>query len=460
MVKVRARTGSTEGGAVRRAVLQRGARLALLTPLVSLAGACVPGAPDAGGTGGSGGRAALSGTVQILHNPAFPFNADVGGEIAQAFSERHPQVRVDSQPLSGNAVEKITAAVAGGDAPEMVTVGTHEVQELAASGAVRTLEPWLKGSRTLKKADIWPTLVDDFTYKGQAYGIPYGPDLRILYVSVDKYRRAGLDPARPAKTWAEFEDAILKVHRGVAGGEIETLGFDPFLGSGGVYRWLVPYWQLGGELLSPDKEKVTLNNERAVEALTWLKKVVDSQGGYEKIQGFARGSTYQQLFINNRVAHMYATYAERAQEWQAKAPQLEFSYFSYPLPPNGRRANYGGGHTFPVLSGSKNPDAAWAFIEFLSEEENSIKFTDRYDRIPLRASTVRSEKWHRNDPFRKLAAEEMQGRRFVIAAPGGAEALTAQGSFVTEIMLNRLSIREGLAQAQTQIQQILDKWRR
>ena len=67
------------------------------------------------------------------------------------------------------------------------------------------------------------------------------------------------------------------MHRGVAGGEIETLGFDPFLGSGGVYRWLVPYWQLGGELLSPDKEKVTLNNERAAEALTWLKKVVDSQ---------------------------------------------------------------------------------------------------------------------------------------------------------------------------------------
>ena len=130
------------------------------------------------------------------------------------------------------------------------------------------------------------------------------------------------------------------------------------------------------------------------------------------------------------------------------------------MPPNGRRANYGGGHTFPILNASKNPDAAWAFLEFLSEEENTIKFTDRYDRIPLRTSTVRSEKWHRNDPFRKLAAEEMAGRQFVIAAPGGAEALTAQGAFVTEIMLNRLSVREGLTQAQAQVQQILDKWRR
>jgi ABC-type glycerol-3-phosphate transport system substrate-binding protein len=113
-----------------------------------------------------------------------------------------------------------------------------------------------------------------------------------------------------------------------------------------------------------------------------------------------------------------------------------------------------------ILNASKNPDAAWAFLEVLSEAEHNLKFTDRYDRIPLRASTVRSEKWHRNDPFRELAAEEMAGRRFVIAAPGGAEALTAQGAFVTEIMLNRRSIREGLTQAQAQAQQVLDEWRR
>jgi ABC-type glycerol-3-phosphate transport system substrate-binding protein len=276
---------------------------------------------------------------------------------------------------------------------------------------------------------------------------------------VDKYLGAGLDVSKPPRTWAEFEQNIARTHRG-RGSEIETLGFDPFLGSGGIYRWMVPYWQLGGELVSPDRERVTINNEKAIEALTWLKKVVDSQGGYEAILAFERGTTYQQLFMDNKVAHMYATYAERAQEFAIKAPQFRFSFFPYPLPPNGRKANYGGGHTFPILHSSRNPDAAWAFLDFLSLEENNVRFTDRYDRIPLRMRTVRSEKWHRNDPFRKLAADEMEGRRFVISAPGGAEALPFQGNFVTEIMLNRKSIREGLAEAQAQIQQVLDKWKR
>jgi multiple sugar transport system substrate-binding protein len=412
------------------------------------------------GTGPATPQKALSGTVQILHNAAFPFNDDVGGSIARDFMAKHPEVKIDSQPLSGNAVEKITAAVAGGDAPEMVTIGTHEVQTLAANGAIRSLEDYYKQSATLKKTDVWPTLVDDFTYQGKAHGVPYGPDMRILYISVDKYRGAGLNVNSPPKTWAEFEEVINKTRKGGGTGPIETLGFDPFLGSGGIYRWLVPYWQLGGELLSPDKTKVTINNERAIQALTWLKKIIDAQGGYQQMLDFEKGITYQQLFMDNKAAHMYATYAERAQEFRPKAPNFEFSFVPYPLPPSGRKANYGGGHTWPILQASKNPDAAWGFIDFLSLEDNNIKFTDRYDRIPLRQKTVQSDKWHKNDPFRKLAAEEMQGRRFVIAAPGGAEALAHQGTFVTDIMLGKTNIREGLAAAEQQIQQVLDKYKR
>src|SRR5688572_15223244 len=99
----------------------------------------------------------LSGTVQLLHNPAFPFNDDVGGAIARDFMTKHPDVKIDSQPLSGSAVDKITAAVAGGDAPEMFTIGPHEVQSLAATGAVRSLEDYYKGSKDLKKTDVWPS---------------------------------------------------------------------------------------------------------------------------------------------------------------------------------------------------------------------------------------------------------------------------------------------------------------
>lgn len=439
----------------RRRLLGRGALAALAPVALGALGAC--GAPA--GSPAQPARA-LSGTVQIWANRVFPFHEDVGGEIAASFMAKVPAVTIRSEPLAGNGVEKLAAAVAAGDPPDLVSIGAHEVQTLAAGGAVTSLEDYLQRSSALRKQDIWPTLLKDVTYKGQVSGLPYGPDLRVLYISVDKYRGAGLDPRQPPRTWDDLEQAIAKVHRGGAGTDIEHLGFDPFLGSGGIYRWMVPFWQLGGELLSPDNERVTINNERAIRALTWLKKVVDSQGGYEKMQAFEQGRHYTQLFMDNSVTHLYATYAERAQVFQRDAPNLEFAFATYPLPPNGRRANYGGGHTFPIAKGARNPDAAWAFLEHLSSDEQNLKFADRYDRIPIRISTTRSERYHRNDPFRRLAVEEMPGRRFVISAPGGAEALGAQGNFVKEIMLGTKSIREGLQEAEAEIQQILDKWRR
>ncbi|HEV2125772.1 MAG TPA: extracellular solute-binding protein [Chloroflexota bacterium] len=442
------------GRATRRTIFAQGSALAILA-------AC-------GQTSGSGTqttappaiqKASLSGTVHIMANRAFPFHEDVGGEIANSFMAKHPAVTIESEPLAGDAVEKLTAAVAGGAPAELFSIGIHTVQTVAASGAVMSLEEYLKRS-TLKKQDIWPTLLNDITYTGKVHGMVYGPDLRIMYISADKYRGAGLDPERPPKTWNELEEAIGKVHRGGQGTDIEHLGFDPFLGSGGIYRWLVPYWQLGGTLTNADGTKVTMNNENAIQALTWLKKVVDRQGGYEKMQAFEKGTHYTRLFMDNKVTHMYATYAERAQAFAKEAPEMKFGFATYPLPANGKKANYGGGHTFPISTGARNPDAAWAFLEHLSSEENNLKFADRYDRIPIRISTTRSERFHKGDPFRKLAAEEMPGRRFVISAPGGAEALSAQGNFVKDIMAGKVSIREGLGQAEQEIQQILDKWRR
>jgi multiple sugar transport system substrate-binding protein len=315
----------------------------------------------------------LTGTVWIWANPAFPFHEDVGGAIAASFVEKFPNVRVEAEPISGNRTEKLTVSVAGGDAAELVSVEPYHIQSLAQQGIVISLEGYLKQSQAIKKDDIWPSLRRDVTYKGQVYGLVYGPDLRVLYISVDRYRATGLDPTKPPQTWDQLEQAIAKVHRGGRGSDIEHLGFDPFLGSGGVGRWMVPFWQLGGELLSPDDQKVTINNDKGIQALTWLKKVIDSQGGYEKMQAFARGTTPTQLFMDNKVTHLYATYAERAQEFQAKAPSLQYAFAGYPLPPNGRKANYGGGHTFPISTGSKAPDAAFAFLEhFLAEDNNLI----------------------------------------------------------------------------------------
>ncbi|HEX2037118.1 MAG TPA: extracellular solute-binding protein [Chloroflexota bacterium] len=453
------------GGSAERAVAVHsgsGSRLTRRHLLASVGGSALAAACGPAGSGpGAGGapKQALSGTVHIWCNPSFPLHEDVGGQIAASFMAKYPAVRVQSESISEDRTRKLIVAVAGGDAAELVSVEPYHIQGLALRGVVISLEDYLKKSPVIKKENLWPSLMRDVTYKDKAHGLVYGPDLRVMYISVDRYRATGLDPDKPPRTWDELEQAIAKVHRGGRGTEIEHLGFDPFLGSGGVGRWLVPFWQLGGELLSQDDQKVTLNNEKGIQALTWLKKIVDAQGGYERMLAFETGTTANQLFVDNKVTHYYATYAERAQEFKIKAPNLQYAFAGYPLPPNGRKANYGGGHTFPIAAGAKNPDGAWAFLEHFLSEENNLAFADRYDRIPVHISLTRSERYHRNDPFRKLAAEEMPGRRFQIPAPGGIEAQPLINGMIGDVMLDKKSIREALQETEAKVQAVLDQWK-
>lgn len=426
----------------------------------SLAAVCGAGACAVGPGQAPPSAKTLRGAVQFWTNPQYPFNEDVGGEIARDFTARHPGVTLEGAPTPGSMVEKLTAAAAGGTPPELAMVDIYTPQSLAASGATRPLEEYLKASRSVKKTDLWPTHVSDLTYKGNLVAMPMGPDLRILYISSDRYRANGLDPDQPPRTWADLEQAVSRVYR-ASGDEVEHLGFDPVLGSGGVHRWMVPYWQLGGETLSADGEKVTIFNERGIQAMQWILKLYNLQGGDARIRRFkAAAASEPAHFIQGRVTHYYDAYTRRAQVFQKEAPQLQFAFATYPVPPNGKRANYGGGWANVLSAGAKNPEAAWAFLEFLSEDEQNLRLVDRYDQLPIRVGTARSERFTKKDPFRILAADEIAYRKFVIAAPGGSETLPIQATMVNSILQGQVSVTDGLKDGQEQMQQVLDRWKR
>jgi hypothetical protein len=79
----------------------------------------------------------------------------------------------------------------------------------------------------------------------------------------------------------------------------QCLGWPPQRGFG--VPWMVPYWQLGGELTSADEKQASVNNDKAIPVLEWFLKVYDAQGGDEGVSeafgslgpfdAFAQGKT-------------------------------------------------------------------------------------------------------------------------------------------------------------------------
>lgn len=121
--------------------------------------------------------------------------------------------------------------------------------------------------------------------------------------------------------------------------------------------------------------------------------------------------------------------------------------------------NYGGNHTFFLTTGSKTPDIAWKFLEFLAQDDIILRFTKRYDRIPVKIKVAESQVYQENDPFLKLAVEEMRVRRFVIPAPGGGEIQVLNGKVGMEAASGQRPVREVLRDYSTQMQQILDRYK-
>jgi multiple sugar transport system substrate-binding protein len=401
----------------------------------------------------------------VWSNRVFPWREDVGKEITDPLLAANPWLTLEDVPAGGAQSlspdrTKFLAAAAGGTAPDIYSGGTRLAQDDFLVGATGSLERFLAASKVLKKGDIWESLRRPAEFKGHATTIPYSPDTRILYTHVENAQKAGLDPEKPPTRWSELEAGAQKAFRGGAGA-VQHLGFYPFMGSGGNDLWLLYYWQLGGQELSADGSKITLFNERTIEALTWLKKLVDNQGGWQAIDAFRGTFTAQNgftEFMGGAATYYHATLSERSEQFARSAPTMRYAINTMPLPDRGgSSANYGGCHAFPITRGSKNPEAAWLFIEHVTNPENNIKFAVRYDRVPIRQASTASPAYIQGDKGRSLQAQEMTRRRFPVEVAGGSEILPLL-QLVPAVFAGQVSIQDALQERERLAQEVLDRW--
>src|SRR2546423_50512 len=115
------------------------------------------------------------------------------------FKAQHPDVDVDVQYQTwGTHLTKFDAALAGGDAPDVIELGNSEMTKYMAAGAFKSLtqaafpnnKTWLSG------------LKSSATYNGKLYGVPYYAGVRAVIYRKDQYKQAGIKGT--PKTLAQF----------------------------------------------------------------------------------------------------------------------------------------------------------------------------------------------------------------------------------------------------------------
>lgn len=318
-------------------------------------------------------------------------------ELIERFEKEHPDICVDAQyvPTGDALVQKLITSIQSKTAPDVSWIHADFLDKLIDSDAIYPMEHFIRGDYGFNEdelKDFFPQLLGAFSYRNTLYALPMDATVLALVYNKDHFRAAGIDPNVPPGTWNDLIEYSSKLTLDKDGdGKIDQYGFyvPAYPGSGPLSIWMVlqwsPFlWQAGGEFINEDQTRVLFNSEAGVQALTLWKQIYDdlnfSNYSFTHDMGLASGSI--SMIMDG--------------PWDLptfrKMKDIDWAVASLPEGPKGS-ATYIAGESLAIFKQSKNPDAAWAFVKWVTQPEIQEMFSISSGYLPVRKSVLEKESY-------------------------------------------------------------------
>ncbi|MDW5327984.1 ABC transporter substrate-binding protein [Plantactinospora sp. KLBMP9567] len=289
-------------------------------------------------------------------------------KLVQQFQTEHPNIKIELQNVPAEeANEKLTAQVAGGNPPDVAFIDASTTANFASRKALVNLDNYLRRSEIVKADAYVPAFKTFTTYEDSMYGLPFDGESTALFYRTDLFAAAGL--TGPPTTWEQYEAAA----KALTDPAKRTYGHAMFASSPeAAYYWYPWLWQNGGKLLSDDGKEVLFNKDegkRAAEYYVNLAKYAPKD--------YLNSNSYdgRQAFANGQVG-MYVAGSWFAGTLADEFPAIDGKWATAPLPQGSAGCGTTiAGDALVIFSQSKQTDAAWKFIEFLSKPDNVAQWT-------------------------------------------------------------------------------------
>ncbi|WP_456316444.1 extracellular solute-binding protein [Streptomyces mirabilis] len=294
-------------------------------------------------------------------------------DFVKGFETAHPDIKVKVQIQEWDGIgEKVTAALASNDAPDVIETGNTQVAQFAQSGGLLDLSDkvddlggknWLKG------------LAEPGVYAGKQYGIPYYAANRVVIYRTDLFKEAGID-ATAVKTRDQWIAATKKLNTG------DTQGI--YLPGQNWYTLAGFVWDEGGDLAteSGGKWKGTLDSPEAIRGMEF----------YEKLQALGKGPKdsdeanppQADVMAKGKVAQVIST-PGGANVVIQNNPALKGKLGFFPIP--GKAADkpgavFTGGSDLVIPTASTKQEAAYTFVKELTGDTWQKKLAVAMSYVP------------------------------------------------------------------------------
>ncbi|MEB3214184.1 MAG: ABC transporter substrate-binding protein [Leptolyngbyaceae bacterium] len=302
--------------------------------------------------------------------------------LVDQFESENPDIRLDivRGPNAADSVEDLyTASFLLGDSPyDLVYSDIVWIPKFAAAGWLMDL------SDRVSETDLDDFLdadVEAGQVQGGFYRMPFRSDVGMLYYRTDLLNEAGLEPP---ETFSDLIEAArtLQDQDLVEWGYVwQGLQYEGL--SAGFMEILAGH---GGFWIDPDTSEVGLDQPEAIEAVEFLKTVINEQISPPGVTNYLEEDTLR-VFQNGNAAFL--------RNWpyvwpvvNEESSQISGNVALRPMvhAPGESSAACQGGWGFGIAKETAHPEEAWRVVEFFTSEDAQRTFVLEHGYVPSRRS--------------------------------------------------------------------------
>jgi multiple sugar transport system substrate-binding protein len=349
--------------------------------------ACAGSTPEEAGGGGGGGLVWAIGGAEAKPGAVHQL-------VAQKWSEENPdnKIRIEVLPEEADQQRQQQSLElnAQGDLFDVLGVDVIWTGEYSQNGWLESLED----IRDEIEPAVIPGAFESGTWGGELWAAPYNSNAGFLYYRTDLVKK-------PPTTWQELKEVGLQAAK--------KAGIEPFVGQGAQYEgmvvnWLEYYWSAGGELFNEDGSEVVFDDQKALEATTFMRESVEDgffAAGYNTMTEEEARNEFQSgnaVFMRN----WPYCYALMSDEKQSK---VVGKFDIAPLPTFTGQGTISalGGFNNAVNAFSDNKEAAKEFVLWAATDPEVQKMLATEASLPPVAQSVYQDL--ADDPVYALLAE-------------------------------------------------------
>jgi multiple sugar transport system substrate-binding protein len=336
---------------------------------------------------------ACQGTISFVS----PWNVGSGtGDgltlLGQDFAATHPGCTAELLFVEGGntaILEKLVAAIAGGDPPPVVLVPAQQTPLWITKSVISPLDTFAKRDGIAKEqffGGYWPQMV----VAGKLWRLPFNIDVNFpWFLNQQAFLQVGRNPDHVPKTVDEVDRLATALTRGSPGAH-EQVGLVPWQLYGHTNSLQSWAYAFGGEFYDPATDKVIANDPQTVAALEWMVGWARRLGGYDAVEAELQNlGGWSRAFAEGRLG-MAAQTSTALQNSKRVNPALAVTGGLFPgthgVKPG--EATWLSGRGIGIVSGARDPEAAWAFVKWVgATKEGTLAAVNRINATPgLKAS--------------------------------------------------------------------------